>query len=242
MQARRRRQHPHEFGRASTYVETVEGLEFEEDSRRFLQELDYYGLVELEYKLDQRDGRYKLLDFNARTWGYHTLGAAAGVDFAALLFADQLGQTVLPVRARAGVSWRRLVTDVPATFVDLCDRPTRPDRVPAHLLQQRHGSSARSERPQALADGAGPAPVPDVEARFLIAVAGTDANVVVVGAGPYGLTAGALLRRAGVPVEVFGDPLSFWKEMPSGLCLRSNWGASSFVEQRGPSVARCICR
>ena len=47
----------------------------------FFEQIDYYGLVEVEYKLDPRDGQYKLLDVNARTWGYHSLGVRAGVDF-----------------------------------------------------------------------------------------------------------------------------------------------------------------
>ena len=74
MVARRRRQHPLQFGRASTYVETVDRPILEELSERFLRAINYYGLVELEYKLDERDGQYKLLDVNARTWGYHFFG------------------------------------------------------------------------------------------------------------------------------------------------------------------------
>jgi D-aspartate ligase len=114
MVARRRRQHPLQFGRASTYVETVDAPEIEELSERFLQAIDYYGLVEVEYKLDPRDGQYKLLDVNARTWGYHSLGAQAGLDFSYMLFADQVGLPVLPGRARPGVAWMRLTTDLPA--------------------------------------------------------------------------------------------------------------------------------
>lgn len=109
----RLRQHPEEFGRASTYVETVEAPYLEELSTRFLRAIGYYGLVEMEYKLDARDGRYKLLDVNGRTWGYHSLGAAAGVDFPQLLFADQIGVPVAEARARAGVRWVRLTTDLP---------------------------------------------------------------------------------------------------------------------------------
>ena len=76
--------------------------ELETLSVRFLDAIDYHGLVELEYKLDPRDGAYRLLDVNARTWGYHSLGAAAGVDFPLLLWRDQLGMHVPDVRARAG--------------------------------------------------------------------------------------------------------------------------------------------
>lgn len=115
--ARRRRQHPFEFGRASTYVETLDLPLLEEQAERFLRACRYYGLVEVEFKLDNRDGRYKLLDVNARTWGYHSIGAAAGVDFSYLLYADQVGLPVPRCRGRAGVSWVRTTTDLPAALV-----------------------------------------------------------------------------------------------------------------------------
>jgi D-aspartate ligase len=118
MTVRRRRQHPSDFGRASTYVETIDLPELAEPSARFLRAVDYYGLVELEYKRDPRDGAYKLLDVNARTWGYHTLGRRAGVDFSYLLYRDQLGQAVPPAQARPGVHWVRLATDVPNAVRD----------------------------------------------------------------------------------------------------------------------------
>jgi D-aspartate ligase len=117
MVARRRRQHPLEFGRASTYVETMDVPILEELSERFLRKIDYYGLVELEYKLDPRDGRYKLLDVNARTWGYHSLGVSAGVDFSYMLFADQLGMPVTVCKGKPGVAWMRTTTDLPAAMV-----------------------------------------------------------------------------------------------------------------------------
>ena len=116
---RRRRQHPSDFGRASTYVETICLPDLAEPSIRFLRAIGYYGLVELEFKHDPRDGAYKLLDVNARTWGYHTLGRAAGVDFPYLLFRDQVGERVEEVHARPGVRWVRLATDVPNAVRDI---------------------------------------------------------------------------------------------------------------------------
>ncbi len=114
MVARRRRQHPLQFGKASTYVETVDIPEIEELSERFLRAINYYGLVEVEYKLDPRDSKYKLLDVNARTWGYHSLGEKAGLDFSYMLFSDQVGLAVASCQARPGVAWMRLTTDIPA--------------------------------------------------------------------------------------------------------------------------------
>jgi predicted ATP-grasp superfamily ATP-dependent carboligase len=119
--ARRARQRPREFGRSASYVETVELPEIEELSERFLRAINYHGLVEIEFKRDPRDGKYKLLDVNARAWGFHRIGPASGVDFPYLLFADQMGLPVEQVRANAGVGWLRLLTDIPTAFADLAD-------------------------------------------------------------------------------------------------------------------------
>ena len=124
MVVRRRRQHPLEFGRASTYVETVDVPILEEYSERFLRAIDYYGLVEVEYKLDPRDSQYKLLDVNARTWGYHSLGAEAGVDFSYMLYLDQVGLPVSVSKGRSGLSWVRTTTDLPAAIMGILSGDT----------------------------------------------------------------------------------------------------------------------
>jgi predicted ATP-grasp superfamily ATP-dependent carboligase len=125
MVVRRRRQRPADLGRSSTFVETVDLDTLSEPSTRFLQEIDYYGLAELEYKLDRTDGQYKLLDVNTRTWGYHSLGGVAGVDFALLVQLDQLGHEVSEADARPGVTWVRLLTDVPSAAPELARRHLR---------------------------------------------------------------------------------------------------------------------
>ena len=119
--ARRVRQHPREFGRAATYVETVELPAIVELSERFLRAINYYGLVEVEFKQDPRDGLFKLLDVNARTWGFHSISGPAGVDFPYLLYADQVGKPVDRSDARAGVGWLRAITDLPTAALDLWD-------------------------------------------------------------------------------------------------------------------------
>jgi D-aspartate ligase len=126
MVARRVRQHPPDFGRASTFAETVEIPELEEFGSSFLREIGYYGLVEVEFMLDPRDNRFKLLDVNPRTWGYHSIGPAAGVDFPWLLFADQVGLPVERTRARPGVRWVRLLTDIPTALDEFRRRTLSP--------------------------------------------------------------------------------------------------------------------
>jgi cation diffusion facilitator CzcD-associated flavoprotein CzcO len=57
-------------------------------------------------------------------------------------------------------------------------------------------------------------------------------DVAVLGAGPYGLSAGAHLRQIkGLEVLVFGEPMSFWeRNMPVGMILRSNWTATHIAD------------
>jgi len=98
--AQRRRQFPIEFGFTSTFVETVEQPQIEADAIRFLASLDYSGLVEIEFKYDAREGRYKILDVNTRSWTWIALGAAAGIDFPMLQWRVATGEeAVLPNRS-----------------------------------------------------------------------------------------------------------------------------------------------
>ena len=65
----------------------------------------------------------KILDVNARTWSYHALGHRAGVDFASMLYADQIGAPLAhATQARSDVSWIRLATDIPMAVKELVAR------------------------------------------------------------------------------------------------------------------------
>lgn len=50
-----------------------------------------------------------------------------------------------------------------------------------------------------------------------------DEELVVVGAGPFGLAVAADARRHGVRCRVLGEPMGFWRhQMPPGMVLRSD--------------------
>ena len=112
--AQRRRQYPVDFGNASTFVETTSQPVVEEDGRRFLESIGFDGMAEVEFKFDSRDGRYKILDVNPRTWGWHTLGKAAGIDFPYLLWQQAVGLPVVQVEAQHNAAWIREITDIVA--------------------------------------------------------------------------------------------------------------------------------
>jgi hypothetical protein len=61
--------------------------------------------------------------------------------------------------------------------------------------------------------------------------ASTQCDVAVIGAGPYGLSAGVHLKARGMTVRVFGEPMEFWaRKMPEGMLLRSPRVASSLSD------------
>jgi thioredoxin reductase len=68
-----------------------------------------------------------------------------------------------------------------------------------------------------------------VQARS--AAASAQCDVAVIGAGPYGLSAGVHLKAKGITARVFGEPMEFWAhKMPEGMLLRSPRVASSLSD------------
>jgi hypothetical protein len=58
-------------------------------------------------------------------------------------------------------------------------------------------------------------------------------EVVVIGAGPYGLSIGAHLRERGIDFRIFGRTMGFWHEnMPAGMLLKSDAYASNLSDPR----------
>lgn len=63
------------------------------------------------------------------------------------------------------------------------------------------------------------------------AKSGSQYDVIVVGAGPYGLTTAAHLIGKGLNVAVFGKPMELWRNhMPKGMYLRSHWWATNLSD------------
>lgn len=110
--ARRTRQYPRDIGRASCFVETIDHPELVKDATRLTNELRVDGLVEVEFKQDDSDGQPKLLDVNVRVWGWHSIGAAAGVDFAYGAYRLALGENIESRTGTVGVRWTRLAIDL----------------------------------------------------------------------------------------------------------------------------------
>jgi FAD-dependent urate hydroxylase len=68
-------------------------------------------------------------------------------------------------------------------------------------------------------------------------------EVAIVGAGPYGLSLGAHLRKAGVNVRQFGRPMQLWREfMPEGMFLKSQGFASNISDPDHTHTLEAFCK
>jgi FAD-dependent urate hydroxylase len=68
-------------------------------------------------------------------------------------------------------------------------------------------------------------------------------EVAIVGAGPYGLSLGAHLRKAGVNVRQFGRPMQLWRDfMPEGMFLKSQGFASNLSDPDHTHTLEAFCK
>jgi FAD-dependent urate hydroxylase len=68
-------------------------------------------------------------------------------------------------------------------------------------------------------------------------------EIAVVGAGPYGLSVAAHLRRHGREFRIFGTPMQSWRaNMPIGMYLKSEGCASSLSDPTGSYTLRAHCQ
>ncbi|MCK5199918.1 MAG: hypothetical protein KAR21_16280, partial [Spirochaetales bacterium] len=117
--ARRARQHPMDFGHASTFVQLVNIPEIRFLAEKFLKLINYYGIGEVEFMMDPRDGKYKLIEVNSRVWGWHTLAIGSGADLPYLLYQDLIGEKIEVQPILDEMKWVRLITDVPTVFMEI---------------------------------------------------------------------------------------------------------------------------
>jgi thioredoxin reductase len=67
-------------------------------------------------------------------------------------------------------------------------------------------------------------------------------NTAIIGAGPYGLSVAAHLRRSGVPFRIFGRPMDSWRaHMPKGMMLKSDGFASNIYDPESAFTLGQFC-
>lgn len=101
---RKIRQYPVDFG-VGTLMESVDEPDARELGLRFFEALRWRGPGSIEFKRDERTGRWTLIELNPRLWQQHALAAACGVNFPVLQYRDLTGQPIVVGPYRLGVRW-----------------------------------------------------------------------------------------------------------------------------------------
>lgn len=81
----------HSVYRESVYDETLERY-----GRQLLDELEWHGPAMVEFRRDERDGTFRLMEVNPRFWGSLVLPVTAGVDFPYLYYQLATGEQRRP--------------------------------------------------------------------------------------------------------------------------------------------------
>jgi predicted ATP-grasp superfamily ATP-dependent carboligase len=90
------RHFPIEMG-PSTMQQSVIYPELVEKAHCIMKSLNWYGVAELEFMVDSRDGKIKFMEINPRFWGSLHLSIIAGVDFPWMLYQLAVGNNIQEV-------------------------------------------------------------------------------------------------------------------------------------------------
>jgi D-aspartate ligase len=108
------RQHPRRFGIASLVV-TRHNPELIAQTVRFLAAVGYRGAVDIDYRYDARDGKYKVVDVNPRLGGaFKAFVDESGTDLARVLYLDLTGRRPSVANAVEGRLWVKEDADLVA--------------------------------------------------------------------------------------------------------------------------------
>jgi predicted ATP-grasp superfamily ATP-dependent carboligase len=105
------RQYPIHFGIGSV-VESIDYPELMEIGKKFFKSINYRGVGSAEFKLDERDGKLKLIELNPRYWQQNSLAEKCGMNFPLveyLVVTQQNPQT--SCYFKTGIKWVNLYSD-----------------------------------------------------------------------------------------------------------------------------------
>lgn len=109
--ARRKRQYPVDFGKCTTFAETVhENLPIQ-SAQLILNKIGFWGLCEVEFKKDERDGKYKFLEINPRTWKWHSIANKSNSPFLMSLYSFIYFHNPITKNEWDACFWEDFITD-----------------------------------------------------------------------------------------------------------------------------------
>jgi cation diffusion facilitator CzcD-associated flavoprotein CzcO/predicted ATP-grasp superfamily ATP-dependent carboligase len=234
-----------------------------DQAERLVRAIDLEGYSEVEFRRDDAGVPY-LMEINPRLSASVEIAVRAGVDFPSLLYQWASDQPIERVGSyRIGGWMRYLGGDIKTTIAALHQRGRPQIPTPIRAIGD-FGASFFQPMAYDYLDWRDPLPAARAAAGFVRLTLGkllkTDSSylarkavslvtqtktlrplqhdayydAVVVGAGPYGLSAAAHLMGRGLNIAIFGKTLEMWRShMPKGMLLRSHSWAANLSDPEG---------
>lgn len=136
---------PHAGMTANAYV--VDNPELADIAARFIKQIGFTGIIDLDLRFDRRDGQYKLLDFNPRMGAqFRLFESESGIDVVRALHLSLTGRAVPEGEQRAGHRYIVENIDLPALLAyrrSGYTTPHAPDRASGTELAWLAGDDLR---------------------------------------------------------------------------------------------------
>jgi len=104
----RLREWPHRFGNSSLMesISISDVSSIRETTANYLHSLRYHGIMDAEFKKDPRDGNFKFLEVNARSWWQNSFPTKCGINLVFMAYLDAIGYKIGYVENyEVGVKW-----------------------------------------------------------------------------------------------------------------------------------------
>ncbi|MFY7667787.1 MAG: hypothetical protein ACOVQG_03535 [Crocinitomicaceae bacterium] len=113
------REHPLRFGTA-VLAESINDPGIYKDVEKLIRALNYTGISEIEFLKDERDGEYKLIEMNARSWLWVGLAKECGINYAKIAYDFTQGNEInYPEKYEKNVVWFNPITNFYYTLIGL---------------------------------------------------------------------------------------------------------------------------
>ena len=111
------------FAGNGCYLQSVDVPELERITTQLIKKINYYGIVDAEFKKDPRDELFKLIEINPRIWLQNSFPTRCGINIPYIAYMIALDQKMVDIKvSKIGVKWLNLREDIFSAIQSLKNR------------------------------------------------------------------------------------------------------------------------
>jgi len=117
--SRRIREWPKKAG-CACFIEELYVPELSDITSKIVKKINYFGIVDCDFKKDPRDGKFKLLDLNPRFWMQISLPERCGINLPFIAYMETLGKSVKKVKSNIkNIKWIFMIDDIKSARISI---------------------------------------------------------------------------------------------------------------------------